>query len=149
MAPDNPVRQLILGAVMCDYMMAGESAFLVGWLLPHGAVEIPAILIAGQAGLVLGHALIGFGTSQSLRSRFRSVSRDLVTLIFAVGLLLIWAGLIEAFFSQYHEPYLPYAVKIGFGTVELVALFLYLGRSGRSAEEKAAAGAAHKAEAHA
>src|ERR1017187_4192356 len=44
---------VILGAVTVDYIRAGQTKFLVGWLLPHGAVEIPSILIAGQAGLVL------------------------------------------------------------------------------------------------
>src|SRR5207237_5585928 len=50
---------VILGAVAVDYLLAGETKFLVGWLLPHGSFEIPAILIAGQAGLILGAALIG------------------------------------------------------------------------------------------
>jgi len=36
-----------------DYIRAGQTKFLVGWLLPHGSFEIPAILIAGQAGLIL------------------------------------------------------------------------------------------------
>jgi uncharacterized membrane protein SpoIIM required for sporulation len=40
----------MLGAVAIDYMMAGQTTFLFGWLLPHGAVEIPAILVGGQAG---------------------------------------------------------------------------------------------------
>ena len=43
----------ILGAVAVDYVADGQTRFLLGWLLPHGAIEIPAILIAGQAGLVL------------------------------------------------------------------------------------------------
>ncbi|MCP4645144.1 MAG: stage II sporulation protein M, partial [bacterium] len=33
---------VILGAVALDYILAGETVFLVGWLLPHGSVEIPA-----------------------------------------------------------------------------------------------------------
>ncbi len=139
----------ILGAVAADYILAGESTFLMGWLLPHGAIEIPAILIAGQAGLVLGQALIGFGTSESMRARFRSISKDLVTLIFAVAIMLVWAGLVEAFFSQYHEPYLPYGVKIAFGTIELIALFLYLGRSGRKGEETGSSREARETAAHA
>jgi hypothetical protein len=49
-----------------------------------------------------------------------------------VALLLVWAGLVEAFLSQYHEPVLPYPVKIAFGMVELILLILFLGRSGRS-----------------
>ena len=41
---------VILGAVAVDYAYAGQARFLLGWLLPHGAIEIPAILLGGQAG---------------------------------------------------------------------------------------------------
>jgi len=122
---------VILGAVTLDYVFAGETTFLMGWLLPHGAIEIPAIILAGQAGLVLAGALIGWGKPVSLKSRLRKVSGDLVTLIFGIAIMLTWAGIIEAFFSQYHEPVLPYAVKIGFGTLELALLALFLARSGK------------------
>ena len=125
----------ILGAVAADYVLAGESTFLMGWLLPPGVIEIPATLLGGQSGLGLGRALICFGTSENMRTRSRSVSGDLVTLIFAVAIMLVWAGLVEAFFSQYHEPYLPDGAKIAFGAIELIALFLYLGLSGRKGEK--------------
>jgi uncharacterized membrane protein SpoIIM required for sporulation len=121
---------VILGAVALDYVRAGEAEFLLGWLLPHGAVEIPAILLAGQAGLVLASALIGWGIPLSLRGRLRKVSRDLATLIFGIAIMLFWAGIIEAFFSQYHEPVIPYSLKIGFGTFELLLLFLFLWKAG-------------------
>ncbi len=122
---------VILGAVALDYVMAGETTFLLGWLLPHGAIEIPAIVLAGQSGLVLAGALIGWGKPLSLKMRLRKISADLVTLIFGVAVMLIWAGIVEAFFSQYHEPVLPYEVKIGFGILELALLVLLLARSGR------------------
>ena len=122
---------VILGAVALDYVLAGETTFLLGWLLPHGAVEIPAIILAGQAGLVLAGALIGWGKPVSLKMRLRKISGDLVTLICGIAIMLVWAGIIEAFFSQYHEPVIPYAVKIGFGSLELMLLVLFLARSGR------------------
>ncbi len=136
---------IILGAVILDYVWAGESVFLVGWLLPHGSIEIPAILLGGQAGLVLAHALIGFGSELSLRERMRQVSPDLVTLIAGVALMLVWAGIIESFFSQYHEPFLPYSLKITFGAVELLLLTAFLARSGRKHEmgPKETAGVVH------
>lgn len=121
---------VILGAVAVDYIRAGEAKFLLGWLMPHGVIEIPAILIAGQAGLILAFALIGRGTRTPLRTRLREISGDLSTLIFGVGLMLIWAGFIEAFLSQYHEPVIPYSAKIAFGCVELVLLCLFLAKSG-------------------
>ena len=122
---------VILGVVALDYVMAGETTFLLGWLLPHGAIEIPAIILAGQSGLVLAGALIGWGKPISLKMRLRRISSDLTTLIFGVAVMLIWAGIVEAFFSQYHEPVLPYEVKIGFGIIEIALLVLFLARSGR------------------
>ena len=127
---------VILGAVALDYLLAGETRFLLGWLLPHGSIEIPAILLAGQAGLILAGTLIGWGQTISLKMRLRKISADLVTLIIGVALMLVWAGIIEAFFSQYHEPVLPYEIKIGFGVLELILLALFLGKSGTRNVEK-------------
>ncbi len=121
---------VMLGAVGVDYIRAGQTKFLLGWLLPHGAAEIPAILIAGQVGLMLALALVGWGRRASLKTRFREVSHDLATLVFGIVLLLIWAGFVEAFLSQYHEPVIPYSIKIAFGLVELVLLVLFLAKSG-------------------
>lgn len=128
---------VILGAVVFDYMRAGEASFLFGWLLPHGAIEIPAILIAGQAGLVLAKAMIGSRQSVPIGMRLRKVGGDLVTLIFGVALLLVWAGFVESFLSQYHEPVIPYAAKTAFGCVELVLLYLFLTRSGKEERKPA------------
>lgn len=124
---------IILGAVVADYLIAGEGVFLAGWLLPHGSVEIPAILIAGQAGLVLAGALIGDHSRQPLQQRLRTVLPDVVTLTGGFALLLIWAGIIEACFSQYHAPILSYGFKIGFGAVQLLLLYTYLAHCGRKA----------------
>ena len=119
---------VILGAVAVDYAVAGQTKFLLGWLLPHGVIEIPAILIAGQAGLLFGRAMLGWGSNESLRRRLRRVSPDVMTLAFGLAVMLVWAGIVEAFFSQFHEPVLPYALKIAFGLVELAVLILFLAR---------------------
>jgi uncharacterized membrane protein SpoIIM required for sporulation len=120
-----------LGAISTDYIADGQAKFLLGWLMPHGVIEIPAILIAGQAGLLLAMALIGWGNRVALTTRLREASRDVATLSFGFALLLVWAGLVESFLSQYHEPVIPYNGKIAFGAIELVLLVLYLSRSGR------------------
>lgn len=120
---------VILGAVAVDYAVAGQMKFLLGWLLPHGVIEIPAILIAGQAGLLFGGAMIGWSNPEPLRRRLRQISPDMMTLAFGLAVMLIWAGLVEAFFSQFHEPVLPYALKICFGLIELAVLILFLART--------------------
>jgi uncharacterized membrane protein SpoIIM required for sporulation len=121
---------VMLGAVAADYVQAGQTQFLLGWLLPHGAVEIPAILIGGQAGLVLASVLIGPGRSRAVRLRL--TGPDIFALLTLLAVLLVWAGIVEAFLSQYHAPVIPYALKISFGVVELIALAAYLWYSGRS-----------------
>ena len=129
---------VILGAVAFDYVHAGQTIFLIGWLLPHGVIEIPAILVGGQAGLVIAYALIGWNSRISRAERLRLVSRDVVTLAGGAAVMLVWAGIIEAFFSQYHEPVIPYGLKISFGVVEGVLLTLYWCLAGRArgADEK-------------
>jgi uncharacterized membrane protein SpoIIM required for sporulation len=123
---------VILGGVAVDYILAGQGKFLAGWLLPHGSIEIPAILIAGQAGLLLGGALLGRGQRALVRQRLRDISKDLVTLVFGFGVLLVWAGFVEAFLSQYHEPVIPYSFKICFGVLQLLLLAAYLAKSGQT-----------------
>jgi uncharacterized membrane protein SpoIIM required for sporulation len=122
---------VMLGAVAADYIVHGQTAFLLGWLLPHGVVEIPAVLVAGQAGLMLAGALIGRQSALAMGDRIRKVAPDIVHLIGGVAVMLIWAGIVEAFFSQYHEPVLPYSVKITFGVIEfclLCAFCMYAGQ---------------------
>jgi uncharacterized membrane protein SpoIIM required for sporulation len=130
---------VLLGAVCMDYAAAGQGVFLTGWLLPHGATEIPAILIAGQAGFVLARALIGWGTRDPLRERLRAIAPDVLTLIGGIALLLIWAGFVEAYLSQYHFV-VPFWLKIGFGVTELILLFLYAAFCGRAHEAAATGG---------
>jgi uncharacterized membrane protein SpoIIM required for sporulation len=122
---------VILGAVGYDYIHDGQATFLFGWLLPHGVIEIPAILVGGQAGLVIAYALIGWGSRVSRAQRLRIVSRDVVTLAGGAAMMLVWAGLVESFLSQYHEPVISYGSKIAFGLLEAGLLTFYLGFSGK------------------
>lgn len=127
---------VILGAVAYDYVVGGQSIFLMGWLLPHGVIEIPAILLAGQAGFILGARVLkgrAGGKSLPLSQALRIAAPDVAVLMGGIATMLVWAGIIEAFFSQYHAPILPYRVKISFGILELSALVLYLAYAGRKA----------------
>jgi len=122
---------VILGAVTADYIAAGFGTFLTGWLLPHGSIEIPAILLGGQGGFMLAGALIGWGGRASRSDRLRAVAPDLAAVIGGAAAMLVWAGLVEAFISQYHQPVIPYGLKIAFGACELAALTAFLGWAGR------------------
>jgi len=128
-----------LGAIGVDYILDGQGPFLAGWILPHGSVELPAILIAGQAGLVLAHAMLGRGSRLPFGRRIRAVAPDVATLLGGVASLLVHAGVVEAFLSQYHEPVIPYAFKMAFGILQgtgLAAFLLLSGRTGTSSPDQ-------------
>jgi uncharacterized membrane protein SpoIIM required for sporulation len=127
---------VLLGAIAYDYVRAGETEFLLGWLLPHGVPELTAIFIGGQAGLVLAGAVVGWGSEAGLRARLAAVRADVVTLAGGFALMLVWAGLVEAFFSQYHYPVVSYSTKIAFGLVELALLVAYYGFCGRGPADR-------------
>ncbi|MCL2104564.1 MAG: stage II sporulation protein M [Kiritimatiellaeota bacterium] len=120
----------ILGAICTDYLVAGQGRFLAAWLLPHGSVEIPCILFAGQAALLLGAVMFGRRSPLRLGLRIRSVLPDLVTLIGGAVVLLAYAALVESFLSQYHSPKI-YLLKIAFGLIQLALLSFFLMYSGR------------------
>ncbi len=130
---------IIMGAVVVDYMAAGQTTFLIGWLLPHGSVEIPSVLIAGQAGLLLGSSILGagkFGMGKSIGDRIRFIRKDLLLLLGGLCVLLVWAGIVEAFLSQTHEPAIPYSIKIGIGLLEVGLLIIYLLFVGKGASRE-------------
>ena len=120
-------NMVLLGLVAVDYILAGQSMFLFGWLMPHGVIEIPAILIAGQGGLVMGKAMIGSGDRTPLEARLRAAGPDLMMLCYGFAVMLVWAGIVESFLSQYHEPAIHYWQKIVFGVCEFTALVWFLG----------------------
>jgi uncharacterized membrane protein SpoIIM required for sporulation len=120
---------IILGAIVVDYFRFGVGTFAAGWLLPHGAFEIWAILIAGQAGFLIAQSLIKTGR-YSRMARLSMAGKDILTLFFGLSSLLVWAGIVEAFFSQYHQPIVPYSFKILFGVIEILFLMYYFGVMG-------------------
>jgi uncharacterized membrane protein SpoIIM required for sporulation len=119
-----------VGAVICDYVGDGQTQFVLAWLMPHGVIEIPAILVGGQAGLMLAGSLIGWKSRESRRRRLEAVRNDLASLAGGLAVMLVWAGIVEAFISQYHQPALPYSLKIGMGCIELAVLTAWLSRGG-------------------
>jgi uncharacterized membrane protein SpoIIM required for sporulation len=118
---------LLLGAVAARYTQQGFGLFVTAWLLPHGAFEIPSILIAGQAGFYLARLLLRRREDRNMRQSIR----EWLLLIAGLALMLVWAGLMEGFFSQHHAPVLPYGFKVAVGAAELVLLTMYLLLMGR------------------
>ena len=96
----------VFTALLLAYIIFVFIAYDV-WAGTFNAVKVLALSIGG---LLIAGAVIGWGKPVSLKQRLRKISPDVVTLIFGIMIMLVWAGIIEAFFSQYHEPVMPYPV---------------------------------------
>lgn len=118
---------VLLGAVAVNYTQHGFGLFMSAWLLPHGVFEIPSILIAGQAGFYLARLLLHRREDRDVRHSMR----EWLLLVAGLAMMLVWAGIMEAFFSQHHAPVLPYEFKVAVAVAELVLLTIYLLLIGR------------------
>jgi uncharacterized membrane protein SpoIIM required for sporulation len=115
---------LLLGVVAAA--CAGASMSLPFWsfVAPHGALELPALFVAGGAGLRLGQGLLLPGYLPR-RQALAIAAREAVPLILGCIPLLVLAGLLEAFVSPSG---LAVPVKLGLSATLLTLLVVYLAR---------------------
>jgi uncharacterized membrane protein SpoIIM required for sporulation len=116
---------VILGAVATSYIVDGVPLFFFAWVGPHGALELPAIVFAGAAGLVAGRALLMPG-SLSRAASVRRVLPSVWRIMIGTALTLVLAGLIEGSFSQFSARTFPYEAKITAAVLLFLALTTYL-----------------------
>jgi len=89
---------LLLGVIGVACGTAGMSLQLWSFVAPHGVLELPAIFIAGGAGLKIAHGLLFPGVMPRKESLVRA-GRQSVSLVVGIIPMLVIAGLIEAFIS--------------------------------------------------
>ena len=115
----------ILGSIAFDYFDDGVFEFFIAWVGPHGSIELPCIVFAGAAGLVIGQAQWSIAGGPML-ARIARVRADVVALIVGAATLLVLAGVIEGGFSQVNEPTISYPFKIGVAAMCFVCLLGYV-----------------------
>ncbi len=121
---------LLLGALAGVFSKAGGTLFFWALILPHGSLELPAIILAGASGLTLARALISPGDLPRMSS-LRAASPDAVRLVLGTIPLFAIAGVIEGFFTPSQvDP----ALKLAFGLLLSGLLLGYLGFAGRRGE---------------
>ena len=116
---------VILGAVGTLYVLDDVSLFFFAWVGPHGALELPAIVFGGAAGLLVGRALVMPG-SLSRGASLRRVLPSVWRIIIGAALTLICAGIIEGSFSQFSSKTIPYGLKISVALLLFTGLTMYL-----------------------
>ena len=117
---------LLIGVIGVACALSGMSLQLWSFVAPHGVLELPAIFIAGGAGLRIAQGLLFPGVLPRRESLARA-GLEAVQLVLGTVPILILAGLIEAFISPTD---LPIALKFSLATALFVLLAAYLfGRS--------------------
>jgi uncharacterized membrane protein SpoIIM required for sporulation len=119
---------LLLGVLGTVCHQAGMSIALWSFVAPHGTLELPAIVIAGGAGLVVASSLV-VARDRPRGECLVDAGRVSLRLFGGVVPLLIIAGLIEGFVSPTS---LDPATKFLLGAALFVLLAAYLGLAGRA-----------------
>src|ERR1700677_614884 len=116
------VNGLLLGVIGAATARAGMALQLWSFVAPHGVLELPAIFIAGGAGLEIAPGLVFPGLVPCRASL--EVSRGAATRLLLVTVaMLIVADVIEGFFSP---SAVPIAIKFSLAAVLFAALMTYL-----------------------
>ncbi len=116
-----------IGAVTGALIAYGLADRLVGFVSPHGFLELSVIVIAGGCGLMLGKAMLWPGL-QRRGQALQAAGRRSVRLLTGVLPLLVIAGLIEGYVSPAH---FAWPGKLAIGLATAVALYSYLLAAGR------------------
>jgi uncharacterized membrane protein SpoIIM required for sporulation len=120
----------VIGGVAGYVTEKGLGAAFYSFVVTHGAFELTAIVLAGAAGLKLGHSLVVPGR-RSRGDSLVAAAKECVVLVYGVTVMLIVAAAVEAFWSS--APWLPPTVKYSVAAVCWLAVIAYLTLQGRRA----------------
>ena len=118
------------GAIAGYLVARGLSGRFFPFVATHSAFELTAIVLAGAAGLRIGHALLAPGRSSRAQA-LALAGREATVMIYGVVVMLVIAASIEAFWSS--SVWLPSAVKYAVAALSWCAVLTYLARQGRDA----------------
>lgn len=118
------VNGMMLGVIGAACHQYGMSLALWSFVAPHGALELPAILIAGGAGFRLGYAML-FPGSLRWKDSVAQGGMEASRLISGTIPMLVIAGILEGFFSPSHA---PVALKFAVGGLLFTLLVVWLAR---------------------
>jgi len=118
---------MMLGGFFGHFANHGLSYECYSFLVPHGALEIFAIIVAGGAGLRLGLSIVLPGRL-TRKASLRSGAREAVLLVLGTIPMFIIAGIIESFITP---AYISGATKILIGLLALGTTLAWLLMVGR------------------
>lgn len=118
------------------FTAAGEPGRFWGLILPHGLLELSAVIVAGAAGLALGWAVIVPG-DRTRRDALAEQGRRSVTIVLGLVVAFLVAGLIEGFVTG--QPW-PTSIRISIGALAWLVFTAYVVVLGRAATARGLSG---------
>lgn len=118
---------LLIGVIGVACYFSGMSLQLWSFVAPHGVLELPAIFLAGGAGLRIAQGLL-FPGMLPRRDSLARAGLEAVQLLLGTIPILIIAGIIEAFVSPTE---LPIPLKFSMAAALFILLIVYLFGVGR------------------
>src|SRR5690606_21220398 len=122
---------LNIGVAAGLFASAGQLPKFFGLILPHGLLELTAVVIAGGAGLQMGWAVLVPGDRTRPAALAEEGRRSVVLVIGTVAAFVV-AGLIEGFVTP--AP-LPTLVRVAVGALVWGAFLLWVVGRGRIAAD--------------
>jgi uncharacterized membrane protein SpoIIM required for sporulation len=119
---------VVIGAVSGHLTAIGFGTTFWSFAITHGALELPAIALAGAAGLRLGLPVIAPGRKSRSRA-LRDGAVDAGRIACGVAVMLVLAAILEAFWSA--SLAIPNGVKLAVGGTLWVAVAAYFTFGGR------------------
>ncbi len=116
-------NSLFIGAIAGHITKTGGAELFFGFVAGHSSFELMAIVLSGAAGFKLGDALLAPGRRGRIDA-LRHAARAAVPMLYGVGLMLVIAAFIEAFWSSTRS--IPFSVKIGVGIFLWVLVIAYM-----------------------
>jgi uncharacterized membrane protein SpoIIM required for sporulation len=129
----NGLNVGVIGAWMVS---EGDGWRFFGFILPHGMLELSAVVISGGAALAIGWALFVPG-DRSRSDALRDEGRRLVTVVMGLMVMFLAAGSIEGFITGSG---LPVALRVGVGVAGWLVFILYFVVRGRAAAARGLTG---------
>lgn len=93
----------LLGAIAAGITPSAAGLDFWAFVSPHGVIELPAIIISGAAGMLLGWALVDPGEYSRLDA-LRLAGREAAVIMLGVVSFLAVAGVVEGLFSPAVTP---------------------------------------------
>lgn len=119
---------LNLGVAWAVFIVAGQQTKFFGLILPHGLLEMTAIVVAGAAGLSMGWSIVAPGDRRRANA-FTDEARRSVVVVLGLILAFIVAGLIEGFVT----PGLSTVPRVSIGVAVEILFVVYVVSFGRRA----------------